>query len=149
MELVVDLAPGASENALAVRLSERIRDNVQRNRTKAGDFRAIRGTVILVAQDSGVSLTLRFDHGRLTVHDGSIGVPSVTVCGDEAMLLRLGDVPLTRIGKLPIPMPGDAGGRAALRDVVSALARKDLTIYGLLAHPRLVLSLVRLLSTRG
>jgi hypothetical protein len=147
MEPIIDLAPGAEDNPLAVRFSQRIRDNLARDPRRLADFRALRGAVLVVAQDTGASLTMRFDHGRLTLHDGAIGVPSVTFCGDEAALDRLHEVAFHR--RLRIPVLGirhrEAG--SPLRELASLVARGDLKVYGLVAHPRLLVMLLRLLSS--
>jgi hypothetical protein len=145
MDPIVDLAPGAEENELAVTLTTRVRANVTRPEKRA-DFRALRGSVLVVAQDTTEAVTLRFDHGRLTVHDGSVGIPSVTFCGDRAVLLRLEAVPLTRFFRLPLALNRGSEGAEVLRGMVSQIARGELKIYGLVAHPRLVLRLVRILS---
>ena len=144
MDPIVDLAPGAEDNDLAVRLAARVRSNLARAPRKVKDFRALRGTVQVVALDAGSALTLRFDHGRLTVHDGTIGVPAVTFSGDTAALLRLVDVPLSRWLSIPFA----SAGRGA-REILSLLSRGELKIYGLASHPRLVTRVLRLVSPDG
>jgi hypothetical protein len=142
---IVDLARGAEDNPLAQALADHVREAVARP-DKRRDFRALRGSVLMVAQDTTESATLRFDLGRLTVHDGSVGIPTVTFCGDQAVLLALQDVPLTRFFRLPLPFPRKSAGAAVVRDLAAHVARGDLKIYGMLAHPRLLLRLLRLLS---
>ena len=149
MDPIIDLAPGAEDNALALEIADRIRHNVAYSRQKLADFRAMRASVLMVAQDLGESFTLRFDHGRLTVHDGGVGIPSVTFCGDAAALRRLEDFPLTRWLRLPALGPFAREGRETWRLLAGMLARGDLTVYGLLAHPRTVVYLLRVLSARG
>ena len=147
MEPIIDLAPGAEENSLAVRLGELIRANLAVKPHKIKDFRALRGGILMVPQDTGQALTMRFDLGRLTLHEGAIGIPAVTFCGDESVLLRLADVPLTRLFKLPLAL--DRKGRDSLRRMVEPFSRGELKIYGLLSHPRLVLRFLRILSIQG
>jgi hypothetical protein len=147
VEPFIDLAPGADQNALAAKLGELIRHNVAVKAHKARDFRTLRGAVMIVPRDTGEALTLRFDLGRLTVHDGSIGIPTVTFLGDEASILRLADVPFTRIFKLPVAFEGR--GRAILRAALSEIASGELKIYGLYAHPRMVLRFLRIVSVHG
>ena len=149
MDPIVDLAPGAEENALALEIADRIRHNIAGSRQKAADFRAMRASVLMVAQDLGESFTLRFDHGRLTVHDGGVGIPSVTFCGDADALRRLSDFPLTRWLRLPALGPFAVEGRETWRLLVGMLARGDLKVYGLLAHPRTVVHLLRVLHDGG
>lgn len=148
MDPIVDLAPGAEDNALALEIADRIRHNLAHSRPKAADFRAMRASVLMVAQDLGESFTLRFDHGRLTVHDGGVGIPSVTFCGDADALRRLSDFPLTRWLRLPALGPFAREGRDTWRLLAGMLARGDLKVYGLLAHPRTVVHLLRVLSAR-
>ena len=148
MDPIVDLAPGAEDNALALEIADRIRHNLAHSRPKAADFRAMRASVLMVAQDLGESFTLRFDHGRLTVHDGGVGIPSVTFCGDGDALRRLSDFPLTRWLRLPALGPFAREGRDTWRLLAGMLARGDLKVYGLLAHPRTVVHLLRVLSAR-
>jgi hypothetical protein len=149
MEPIIDLAPGAEENALAVEIGDRIRDNLAHSPHKIGDFRALRGSVLMVAQDLAESFTLRFDHGRLTIHDGNVGIPAVTFCGDASALRRLTDFPLTRWLRVPFGGPFAAEGRDTFRLLVGLFARGELKVYGLMAHPRTVFFLLRVLSVHG
>ena len=147
MEAIVDLAPGAEDNRLAAKLGEIIRHNVGVRPHTAGDCRALRGAVMIVPRDTGEPLTLRFDLGRLTVHDGAIGIPTVTFLGDEAAILRLADLPFTRILKLPLAF--DLRGRAALAALGRELFEGGLKIYGMAAPPRMVLRFLRVVSVHG
>jgi hypothetical protein len=142
MDPIVDLAPGAEDNPLAVDLAGRIRKNVAQSPALRADFAALRASVLMVAEDRAEACTLRFDHGRLTVHDGNVGIPSVTFCGAEAALRRLGDFPITR--RLRLPAIAEAR-----RLLVDLFVRGDLKVYGLFAHPRTVVLLLRVLSSRG
>src|SRR5689334_23235668 len=112
---IIDLAPGAEENPVAVELADLIRRNLSGKPRKSADFRALRGSILMVAQDLGEALTLRFDHGRLTIHDGTVGIPAVTFCGDLSALRRLADFPLTRWLRLPLLTPLARDGRDAWR----------------------------------
>ena len=149
MDPTIDLAPGAEDNPLAVRLSEAVRSRLAQSPRTQRDFRAIRGSVLMVAQDVGDAVTLRFDHGRLTIHDGAIGIPSVTFCADASVLAQLEEVPMTRWARLPLGVLGNPAGRRALRELTGSLARGQLKIYGLLSHPRLILRFLRVLSARA
>ena len=149
MDSIVDLAPGAEDNDVAARFAELIRQNLRVKPHKIRDFRALRGAVMLVAQDVWSAATLRFYHGRLTVHDGSIGIPSVTFCGDATALLGLSDVPLTPLFRLPLALPLRDEGSATFRRLMSLMRHGELTIYGLLAHPRLVTRFLRVVSVHG
>jgi hypothetical protein len=145
---LVDLAPGAEDNTLAQELVATIRENLSERPAKLADFRALRGSVLIVEQDRGEALTLRFDHGRLTVHEGHVGIPVVTFCGDAVDLRRMTDFPLTRWFRLPVALPfgRDSGPRQTFRHLVGLLASGNLKVYGLVSHPRLVTRLLRIFS---
>jgi hypothetical protein len=148
LQPVVDLAPGTEKNPLAQTLAELVRANVARGWQRR-EFERLRGSAAIVADDAGTALTLRFDFGRLMVHEGLVGVPDITILGSTADIQALTKVPfVTRLG-LPFPRPGDATGRAALLDVVRALQRRNLKIYGLVLHARFVVRLLRVLSHAG
>ena len=137
MDPILDLAPGADENPLATELAEKIRAKLDTSRRKLADFRAMRGTFLVVAEDTGESLTLRFDHGRLTIHDGAIGVPVVTFCAPREVLLHLPEASTRRWLRRPTAM---------WRNLIAPVAKGELKIYGLVTSPRVVASFLRLLS---
>jgi hypothetical protein len=130
-------------------MADRIREGVRGSDAKRADFHALRASVLVVAQDLAESFTLRFDHGRLTIHDGNVGIPSVTFCGDAAALRRLEDFPLTRRFRLPLVGPLTRAGRDTWLHLAGLMLRGELKVYGLSAHPRTVFHLIRLLSAHG
>jgi len=148
LEPIIDLAPGAEDNPLAVELVEQVRRNVVRSRKKNHDFRTLRGSVLVVAQDTQSVLTMRFDHGRLTVHEGSVGIPSVTLCGDEQVLRSLTRLKLSSWFRLPkVNFRTNVGSKGTgLWDFARAMTEQRLTVYGLFTHPRIVLCLLRVVS---
>ena len=121
-----DLGPGAEAHRLARELANRVRDNVSRDARTAKTFDRLAGSLAVVADDAATALTLRFDFGRLTIHEGMVGVPDVTFRGHEAALEGLG-----RARNLPLlgaPLP------------------RGVTIYGLARHPRFVARVLRVLA---
>ena len=146
---IIDLAPGAEDNPIAVELAAVIRKNLGENPKKRADFRALRGSVLMVAQDRGESLTLRFDLGRLTIHDGVVGIPSLTLCGDLAALRRLTDLPLTPWLRLPGTGFFSRQGADTFRLLLGLYFQGNIKVYGLAAHPRTFVFLLRVLSSRG
>ena len=100
--------------------------------------------VQFVPFETGEALTLRFDHGRLTVHEGSVGIPTVTVGGPLEVLLRLPEVELQ--GIVPSLRGREERDFTVLRDLGRRLARRELEVYGLVSHPRTVLRVLRLLA---
>jgi hypothetical protein len=146
---IIDLAPGAEQNPLATHFAARVRSNLTEKPHKITDFQALRGSVQLVADDIPTSITMRFDLGRLTLHDGLIGIPTVTFCASRATLLALSELPLSRWLKLPSARRKNVAGMSNLYHVLGELLRGDLKVYGLISHPRLVLRLLRVISRHG
>jgi hypothetical protein len=146
MEPLIDLAPGAEESALARLIVERIRENVDLDPRRKRSFLALKSTVLVVPFDTGNALTLRFDLGRLAVHDGNIGIPSVTLGLPTADLAAIDDLHAPGLREL---FAGGASARAQLPRLGGALrqlAIGEVKVYGLWAHPRTIVRLFRLLS---
>ena len=122
-----------------------MRENVSRS-WQRDEFARLRGSAAVVADDIDTALTLRFDFGRLTVHEGLVGVPDVTILGSTSDIRALTEVPFVKLLGVCVPRPGSAASRTALRNIVEALRRRNLKIYGLLFHPRFVMRLLRVLS---
>ncbi len=141
---MIDLAPGAEDHPLGAIFAQRVRENVDRDPARARAFRALRGAIQFVPFETGEALTLRFDHGRLTLHEGSIGIPTVTFGGPLEVLLRLPEVELQ--GIVPSGRGREERSSTVLRQVLRHLARGDLKVYGLVSHPRTVARVLRLLA---
>ena len=149
MEPIIDLAPSAAHNPLARALAEDIRRNLETSPSKRRDFNRLRGSVAMAATDVGLRVTLRFDHGRVIVHDGVVGIPDLSIRGEQAALEALRRTPLSRRLGVPFARPSDADGRGRLRELFEHMGRGRLTIYGLWLHARLLLRVVRVLSSSG
>jgi len=146
MTPIIDVAPRAAENPLATRLASLVRDNLERCPSKRRDFDALRGSVAIVADDTRDAATLRFDHGKLTIHDGIVGVPDVTVRGEETHILSLASLPMSkRTGFVTL----DARGLKQARALASSLRSGRLRVYGLGLRAPLVIRLLRVLSLDG
>ena len=92
----VDLGPRADADSLAREIRRRIVANLERGGRLAA-FRRMWGTVVIVAvsEEQGgtlthTTLTLRFDWGRLMIHEGRVGRPDVTLWGSPEAILGLG-----------------------------------------------------------
>ncbi len=146
----VSLAPGAEENGLALMLSGLLRQNLEAKPHKKADFAAIHGAVAIVADDADVALTLCFDHGRtLTIHDGIVGIPDVTIRGPSDAIIAMSNMPMaTKLG-LPIPARGDREAAGALRTLFAAMRERKLHVHGLAFHLPLVAKLGRVMSVNG
>jgi hypothetical protein len=136
----IELAPGAEANGLAAMLSALILQNLNDKPEKRADFAKLRGRVAIVAEDALVALTLVFEGNMLTVHDGIVGVPDVTVRANSDDIVQLSLIELTPLFGLPDPRG------AALRHVMQKSKRGEIRVFGALLHWPLVMRLTRLMS---
>lgn len=160
MDPIVDLAPGTEESLLAPYFAERIRDALASAKQRRTFF-SLKSAVFVVDFDSGDSVTLRFDHGRLTIHQGSIGIPTITFGGPLRALLSLHLLRPSQLFKsvgrsreVTLAIGSDARqsspppsfrGRVDAAELLRLFFRDELKIYGLLAHPRTVVRFLTLL----
>ena len=153
----VSLAPGAEENGLAIMLGDLVRQNLEAKPRKMADFDALDGRVSIVADDADVALTLVFEKARggsgssttLTIHDGIVGIPDVTIRGPSDAILALSNMPLATPLGLPFPSPGDAEGMKTFLDLSRQMRQGKLHFYGMLLHVPLVMKLTRVMSVNG
>ena len=150
MQTDVRLAPDARDNGLAAMLAELVRQNLEAKPHKKADFAGLGGSVAIVADDADVALTLIFRRGgKLTIHDGIVGVPDVTIRGPSEVIMALSNMPLaTRLG-LPFPNPRDRDAVRAVRTVTDAMRAGRLHVYGMAFHPWMVMKLTRVMSIHG
>jgi hypothetical protein len=149
-KLDLRLAEDAQENGLATMLAELIRQNIEAKPQKKRDFATIGATVSIVADDADVALTLCFERGgHLTIHDGIVGIPDVTIRGPSDVIMALSNVPLATPLGLPIPHPRDREAVRAVATVVRAMREGTLHVYGMALHPILVMKLTRIMSIHG
>jgi hypothetical protein len=140
-EPAIEFFPGASDLPFATIMVDLIRANLADHPQKRRDFDAMQGRVALVAEDAGLSITLRFQGGRLSVHRGLHGIPDLVVRGPSSALIDLSRLPPhPRFKFLP-----DLGSDVA-RALGTALRQRSLRIYGLLGHGGLGLRFARVLS---
>jgi hypothetical protein len=141
--VTVLLAPGANGSGLASMLAGLVRQNVDDDPGKEGAFRRMRGTVALVAEDLGVSVTMRFDSGRLTVYDGIVGIPDLTVRADSEAITTLSLIELTpRLGLPDLR-------REHARSVLRASREGRVRMHGALINLPLLLRLTRVMSVQA
>ncbi|MGA7120391.1 MAG: hypothetical protein WBY94_09855 [Polyangiaceae bacterium] len=146
----VTLAADAEDNGLATMLGNLVRQNLEAKPHKKADFAALAGNVAIVADDVDVALTLSFERGgKLTIHDGIVGIPDVTIRGPSEAIMAMSNIPLATPLGLPIPRRGDREAVLALRTVVSAMGQGKLHAYGMPFHPLLVMRLTRVMSIHG
>lgn len=143
------LAPGAEDNGLATMLADLVKQNLEAKPHKIRDFDRLEGTVGIVAEDAEVALTLRFGAGKLTIHDGILGVPDVTIRGSSDAIIAMSNLPITTRFHLPIARRGDAAGKEASRAMMRGVRDGSLKVHGMLLHLPLVLRLTRVMSVNG
>jgi hypothetical protein len=145
----IELAAGAEDNGLASMLADLVRQNLEANPHKRGDFEALSGSFSIVAEDAEVALTLRFDHGKLTIYDGIVGIPDVTIRGGSDTIMALSNMPVLRKVGLPLPDPRDKEAVAVARDVMDAMRKGTFHVYGMLFHLPMLMRLTRVMSVNG
>ena len=146
----ITLAPGADENGLAVMLADLLRQNLESKPHKNRDLQAIdKARIAILAEDAEVAMTLHFDHGDLTVYDGVVGVPDVTVRASSDVILALSNMPLTRRFGLPVPAFKDKDGRKTLGDVLTAMRKGTMKVDGSGRNAAVMLHLTRIMSVNG
>ncbi|MCW5791604.1 MAG: hypothetical protein KIT72_14400 [Polyangiaceae bacterium] len=151
----MSLAPGTERNELAAEFAETVRANVTRSSAKRELLRRMQGLVYVVVNDPppgtvdsaaswGGALTLRFDFGLLTIHDGLVGRPDLTLRGDPAVIAALPD--FKPRASLPVARRL-ASNLGTLWWIASRRALGErLTIYGLKRRPGFALALLRIIS---
>jgi hypothetical protein len=95
-------------------------------------------TYSIRASDIDVAVSIRLSPGRVQVRNGVVGRPSVRIESDSNTLVGLSGVPL-RFG---LPDVTRKEGREVLRSV----GKRRLRVRGLVAHPRALGRLNKLLS---
>ena len=144
---MIELAPGAENNAFATMLADLLRQNLDSKPHKRADFDALRGSVALIADDAEVSLTLAFEGGRLVVYDGIKDRPDVAVRGTADAIMAMSNVPLTR--RLALPLPKDANELEVMRGMMRAMRSGELKVHGMLGHMGFLSKLTRVMSVNG
>jgi hypothetical protein len=136
----IELAPGAEDNGLATMLSALILQNLNDKPAKRADFAKLKGRIAIVAEDAGVSLTLVFEGNMLTLHDGIVGVPDVTIRADSDDIVQMSLLELTPFLGLPDPRG------TAFRQVMQKSKLGEIRVFGALLHASLVMRFTRLMS---
>jgi hypothetical protein len=136
----VDIDASAEENGLAQMVGGLILQNLQEHPSKRADFARLRGRVAIVAEDADVAMTLSFEGNMVTISDGIVGVPDVTVRARSEDIVQLSLLEL--IPHLGLPNPLGVAARAIFAKSQAGHVR----VYGALLHIPMLLRLSRLLS---
>jgi hypothetical protein len=139
-EPTIALAAEADNNAFAVMLAQLVHQNINDDAGKRADFQHLLGRVALGAEDAQIAVTLHFAGGILTVYDGIVGIPDVTVRGQSDDLMKLSLVQLRTPFRLPNPLSEGAKGMS------QALKAGRLKIFGGLWNIPMMLRLTRIMA---
>ncbi len=145
----ITLAPGAEENGLAVMLADLLRQNLEQKPHKVRDMQAMTGRIAILAEDAEVAMTLSFVRGELTLYDGVVGIPDVTVRASSDVILALSNVPLTTRFGVPVPAMRDQEGRKVMGEVFKAMRSGAMKVDGGTLHAPMMLHLTRIMSVNG
>jgi|GEM_PF-1201002 len=152
----VDLGNLAQHDPLALEIKHRVLGHPGGSLPERA-FSNMWGTIVVVRravpQALGASLrelTLRFDYGRLIIHDGRVGRPDITLWGADGQVLALGEVASRPTAEPVFPWrtPGQwwAMGRTISRISSAPADGEHVEVFGMLAHPRLLYRLALVLS---
>lgn len=135
---LIILDEDARDVGLAEIMVNLIRQNLDQKPKRMASFAGLRIIVFLTARDIGITITLAFRKGKLTVYNGAMGIPDLRIVADHDIILELS---LIRIW-LGIPNTFDKTGREVLKNLLSGRLR----IEGLLRHPLQLTRLTRVIS---
>lgn len=136
----VELAKNSENNGLATIIHGLIQQNLIDKPEKLADFFKLQGRIAIVAADIEVSLTLEFNRGQLTIHDGIYGIPDLTVRADSEDVINLSLLEVEPRWGLPNPRC------EAFRKMLQSTKQGHLKVYGMAAHMLLILRLTRVIS---
>lgn len=140
MEPSIHLAPRAEDNGYAVMVAQLLRQGIDEKPEKKGSLAKMFGRVTLVVTDLGLTVTLVFDGGRVTVHDGFAGIPDVTVRAPSEWHTKMSLVEIEPRFGLPDPRG------AVTKEVLEASKRGEIEMHGMWSSLPLVLRMTKILS---
>ncbi|MCB9601456.1 MAG: SCP2 sterol-binding domain-containing protein [Sandaracinus sp.] len=140
MEPSIHLAPRAEDNGYAVMVAQLLRQGLDERPEKKATVAKMHGRVTLVVTDLGLTVSLVFDGGRVTVHDGFAGIPDVTVRAPAEWHTKMSLVELEPRFGLPDPR-----GPVA-KEVFEASKRGEIQMHGMWASLPLVFRMTKVLS---
>lgn len=140
MESAVHLAPGAENNGYATMVAQLLRQGLDERPEKKPTLARMAGRVALVVTDLGLVVTLVFERGRVTVHDGFAGIPDATVRASSEWHTKMSLVELEPRFGLPDPR------QPVAREVFEASRRGEIEVHGIFGALPLVLRMTKILS---
>ena len=140
MDAVINFAPGMDDAGLHVMMADIIKGNLKDKPRRRNDFNALNGNIYIKAEDASVDITMVFEKGTMTVHNGKIGKPKICIITDSTTLLALPNLNI----KFGLPYYFDKAGL----EIVKKLFTRELKLKGLLSHPVMLTRFTKLMSVR-
>lgn len=128
-------------SAFASMLGGLIEANVDNSTAKRKDFDSLAARVGVFVTDIDEGVTLDFDHGTLTVHNGLKPKRDLTIRAEADTVMNLSNL---KIGLFGMPVYYDAVGR----NVVGKLVRGKLRIDGLIGNIATLNTVTRIFSVQ-
>jgi hypothetical protein len=136
----INFAPGMDDPGLPSMIADIIKANLAVKPQKQNDFNALNGNICLQAEDAGLNMTMVFDKGTLTIHNGKVGNPKLCISTDSGTLLNLPNIDI----KFGLPYYFDKVGLEVVKKVLNG----GLKIKGLLIHPIMLTRFTKLMSVK-
>ncbi|MEN6431563.1 MAG: hypothetical protein WA096_03090 [Smithella sp.] len=136
----IKFAPGMDEAGLHVMIADIIKGNLAAKPQRQNDFNALNGSIYMQAEDANLNMTMVFDKGTLTIHNGKVGNPKLCISTDSGTLLNLTNIEV----KFGLPYYFDRVGLEIIKKVLNG----GLKIKGLLTHPIMLTRFTKLMSVK-
>ena len=137
-ELPIKFAPGAEEIGLALMLEQLILQNLEQNPHKTKDFRKLNIGVGLDVTDVGISLTMDFASGLLTIYPGIKNSAKLIITTESDIIMALSNQKI----KWGLPYYFDETGQ----EIVQAMKSGRLKLKGMISHFPSLVRLSRVMS---
>ena len=82
----IEISPDV-EDGLATMIADIIKGNLEEKPKRENDFNALNGNIYMKAEDAEVDMTLGFNKGILTVYNGKVGSPQISITTDSTTLI--------------------------------------------------------------
>jgi len=128
-------------SAFASMLGGLIQANVENSATKRKDFDSLTARVGVFVTDIDEGVTLDFDHGSLTVHNGLKPKRDITIRAEADTVMNLSNL---KIGMFGMPVYFDSVGRG----IVGKLVQRKMRIDGLIGNIATLNTVTRIFSVQ-
>jgi hypothetical protein len=134
----INFAPDVEDAGLAVMMVDILKGNLKNKPERERDFNALNGNIYMKAEDADADMTMVFNKGKLTIHNGKVGNPIISIVTDSNTFIDLDNISI----KFGLPFYFDKTGLT----VIWKLMTRQLKIKGLVAHPIALTHLTKLMS---